>query len=309
MDIEQVNLNLLRVFHALMTERNVTRAATRLRLTQSATSSALTRLRAVIKDPLFVRTPQGMRPTPKANAIAEPIRQALEHFARALETSVLFDPATSTQTFRIATTGHALFVLLPELARAIENEAPHIRLDIAAIGGEHSVDPMQVDQIDMLIAPFANRGPSNFRAPPNFKVKKLFSDRIVVLVRRDHPKITSRLTATAFAAAEHIVIAPRRGPINGSIDQAMAKAGLRRNIRLTLPHHMVASHVVAASDLLVAMPERVARNAVATLPVRMLPLPIRIPEFTISMAWHERLHLDSGHRWLRDRFVTLCQKV
>jgi DNA-binding transcriptional LysR family regulator len=309
MDIEQVNLNLLRVFHALMSERNVTRAATRLRLTQSATSSALTRLRAVIKDPLFIRTPQGMRPTPKANAIAEPIRQALEHFARALETSILFDPAKSTQTFRIATADHALFVLLPELVRAIQNEAPHICLEITAIRGERTIDPAQVEHVDMLIAPFANRGPAELRPPPNFKIKKLFTEHIVVLARRDHPMIKSRLTLAAFAGAEHILVAPRGGWLNGSIDQAMAKAGLRRSIRLTLPHYLVAPHVVAASDLVVTIPERFARHTVTTLPIRMLPLPIKIPDLAISMAWHERLHLDSGHRWLRDRFEILCKKL
>jgi DNA-binding transcriptional LysR family regulator len=309
MNIDHINLNLLRVFQALMTERSVTKAAARLRLTQSATSSALSRLRMALDDTLFVRTPTGMQPTTKAIAIAEPIGRALEDFARALERSTHFDPSTASRTFHVATTDHALFVLLPSLTAAVQNQAPGVRLDVSGLGPQHNIDTGQLEQLDMMIAPFTNRGPTNFRPPPNARIKKLFTERIVVLARRQHPKIRTQLSLATFADAEHILIAPRGSWLTSSVDRAMAKEGITRNIRVTLPHYLIAPYVIASTDFLVTLPERLARHAVASLPIDIHPLPIAIPEFSISMAWHDRLQHDPAHQWLRGRLSALCRTV
>jgi DNA-binding transcriptional LysR family regulator len=309
MDIDRINLNLFRVLDVMLAERNVTRAAARLHLTQSATSSALARLRVVVNDPLFIRTPRGMQPTPKARSLAEPVRRALEELSHAIGTSSLFDPSTSTQTFRLATTDHALSVFLPSLAAHLQGEAPHVRLDVTALGPapDHDLDPTRTDRLDFLIAPFASKG--HLKAPPHFKMRKLFSERIVVLARKDHPQIKSRLSMTAFTQAAHILIAPRGGWLTGSVDRAMGALGLKRNIRITVPHYMVAPHVVAQTDMLVTLPERLAHHAIGTLPIRIHALPIAIPEFTISMAWHERIHTDLPHQWLRNRIAESCHSL
>lgn len=309
MDIDRINLNLFRVLDALLAERSVTRAAVRLHLTQSATSSALARLRAAVDDPLFIRSPRGMQPTPKARALAQPVRRALEELSRAVGKSALFDPLTSTQTYRLATTDHALSVFLPSLATLLQHAAPRIRVDVTALGPapDLDLDPMRIDRLDLLIAPFASKG--HLRAPPHFKMRKLFSERIVVLARKDHPSIRSRLSMGAFAKAEHILIAPRGGWLTGSVDQAMGTSGLQRNIRITVPHYMVAPHVVAQTDMLVTLPERLARHVVGTLPIRIHALPLTIPEFTISMAWHERLQSDPSHQWLRGRIADICSAL
>jgi DNA-binding transcriptional LysR family regulator len=309
MNIDHINLNLLRVFQALMMERSVTKAAARLRLTQSATSSALARLRVALDDTLFVRTPTGMQPTSKASEIAEPIQRALEEFSRALERSTGFEPSTASRTFHVATTDHALFVLLPLLTAAVQSQAPGVRLDVSALGPQHNIDTGQLEQLDMMIAPFTNRGPTNFRPPPNSRIRKLFSERIVVLARRKHPKIRTQLSLATFVGAEHILVAPRGSWLTSSVDRAMAKVGMKRNIRVMVPHYLIAPHVIASTDFLVTLPERLARHAVATLPIEIHPLPIAIPEFSISMAWHDRLQHDPAHQWLRGRLSELCRSV
>jgi DNA-binding transcriptional LysR family regulator len=307
MNIANVDLNLIRVFQALLLECNVTRAAGRLHLSQSATSNALARLRIVFSDPLFVRTPHGMEPTEKARKIGDCFERALTEIVVALDTTNAFDPATSTRSFRIATTDHALFSFLPDLAKGMETIAPLIRLDLIALGPQHDLEAARHQPLDMLIAPFSARGP--LRAPRKFEVKKLFGERIVAMARAKHPIIKSKLTMATFKSAHHILIAPRGGWLQGSVDQAMAKLRLKRNIRMTVPHYMVVPHVVAHTDMIATLPERIARYCAQTASVRLFPVPLDVPEFSISMAWDPKFNHDSAHQWLRTHLLSICHTL
>lgn len=289
----QLDLNLLAVFKALLDERSVTKAARRVGLSQPAASSALARLRHQLGDPLFVRTQQGMLPTAKAKALEAPIRTALGQIEDVIRLQTPFSAQSSRRSFRIMVTDHALTRVAPQLARILSKDAPQIRFDISSVGPETDYERLRTGDTDLMISFIV------VQPPPSFKAMKLFSEKHVVLVRQRHPKIRTKLTLKDYAEADHVLVAPRGGWVAGPIDQILAEKGLKRKVRMAIPSYLAAPHCVAFSDMLVTLPESVAKQHVGILPVKIFDIPAEARPFTVSMVWHERNHDDPAHHWLR----------
>jgi DNA-binding transcriptional LysR family regulator len=295
MGANSLDLNLLTVFKALLDERSVTKAAVRVGLTQPAVSSALARLRRQLGDPLFIRTQQGMLPTARAKALDAPIRAALEQIEGVVRYQTPFSPLTSGRSFKIMVTDHALTRAAPLLAAILSKDAPSVRFDISSVGPDTDYERLRTGDADLMISFIV------VQPPPNFKAMKLFSERHVVLVRQGHPRVRSRLTLKDYVEADHVLVAPRGGWIAGPIDQILAEKGLKRRVRMAIPSYLAAPHCVAFSDMLVTLPESVAKQHIGILPVKIFDIPAEARPFTVSMVWHERHHDDPAHRWLRKK--------
>jgi DNA-binding transcriptional LysR family regulator len=293
-----IDLNLLLALDALLEAKNVTRAAEAIGITQSAMSHALSRLRTVTGDALLVRGIGGMVPTPRAEALALPIRRALEEVRTALRASNRFDPKTARLFVRVGTSDYGELILLPRIVRRLERDAPGIDLRVAQYV-ESGPGLLAGGTLDLVVAPIR---PGD-EAPGMFGVK-LFDERFVCIVRRGHPLAKKKLTLARFAAASHALIAP--GGKGGSfVDESLARLGMSRHVTVTVPHFLVAPHLVAESDLILTVAERVANLLAAPLGLVVLTPPpeLRLEGFTISALWHERTHADPAHVWVRGLFT------
>ena len=292
-----IDLNLLVVLDALLAERHVTRAARRVGLTQSAASHALARLRALLDDPVLVRGPGGqMVPTDRAAALAPRLRRALDDLATALRGEPAFDPATARRTFRIATSDYAELILLPPLVARLARDAPGIDLELTQIP-EDPAALLAAGEIDGAIGVWRDRAWA-----AGIYQKRLFDDDFRCVVRAGHPLARRRLTLARFLELGHVLIAPR-GTRGGFVDEALERLGERRRIAVMIPHFLVAPHVIAASDLVITLPARVARAFAGPFDLAVLAPPLELPGFTTALVWHERAHHDPGQRWLRDALV------
>ena len=287
-----LDLNLLVVLDALLAERSVTRAASRLGLSQSATSHALARLRDHFGDPLLVRTGGKLVLTARANDLAEPVRGALAQLDGALRGARAFDPARARRAFTVAMADHLAALLLPPLHARIARTAPAVDLRVAAVHREIEAE-LDSDATDLLVTM------STGDDAQGLYQQRLFDDRYVCLVRRGHPAARRALTAEAYAALPHLLIAPRGG--RGVVDRELAARGLARRVAVQVPHALVAPHVVAASDLVLTAIARFARAYAAILPLDVIDVPLELPAVTCRQRWHERSHHDPAHAWLRAR--------
>jgi DNA-binding transcriptional LysR family regulator len=298
------DLNLLVALDALLSERNVTRAASRIGITQSAASHALARLRALTGDELLVRGPAGMVPTTRAEAMAGPVRRALEDMGRVLAPHAAFHPGTASLRFVIATSDYSELALLPRVVSRLAREAPSIELRVVTATEEPSA-VLAAGKIDLSIAPLR---PADARS--GMHARKLFDDRFVCVVRKNHPLAGKKLTLGRYAAASHALIAPM-GAEGGFVDDALARLGMRRRVALALPHFLVAPHIVAASDLILTLAARIAAILVKPLGLAMLapPAELGLQGFTISESWHERTHGDAARRWVREVIADAAAEI
>jgi DNA-binding transcriptional LysR family regulator len=300
-----VDLNLLPVLDALLHERHVTRAAKRVGLSQSAASHALARLRDLLGDPLLTRAHDGMKLTPRAEELRAPVRRALETLEWVVRPPEPFDPETARRTIRVGTTDFAELVLLPGLLEALASRAPGI--DIWAIANnDRGVDPVTRGEIDIALAPSR---PADRRLP-GIRSEELFAERFVCLVRADHPITRARggLTLERYLASRHAFIAPR-GRRGGVVDDALAARGLERRIALAVPHFLGAPFIVARTDLILTVAERVATEMAAHLPLAILEPPLKLDGFVIAAYWHERSDADPALAWVRARLAEIGSRV
>jgi DNA-binding transcriptional LysR family regulator len=291
------------MFQVLMQEGSVTKAAAKLRITQSSASSALGRLRDQLGDPLFTRTQGGVEPTQRAEAMYETISRALDDIDRATWDDVRFDPKFSSQRFRIMVTDHALARFTPIFADILTNDSPSISFEISSVGPDSDYDRLRSGAADVLISYLVSS------PPPSFKFQKLFVERLVIIAAKDHPVIQSRLTLEDYLAADHVVVVPRGGWLAGPIDQVLAERGLERKVRMTIPHYLGVPSTVANSHVIGAVPESIADQYLSVLPIRKWDPPIETKPFIVSMVWHERKHSDAGHRWMRGRIREAAKRL
>jgi DNA-binding transcriptional LysR family regulator len=294
------DLNLLLALDALLSERSVTRASARIGVTQSAASHALARLRRLTGDELLVRGRDGMVPTIRAEAMREPLRRALEDIRGTLSPQPAFDPKTARLRVYIGTTDYAELVLFPGVMARLGREAPGVELRVVALREEPGSD-LASGKLDVaLMPPIPNERGQGIRR------QQILEERFVCVARREHPLAKKKaLTLSGFAGASHALISPW-GTEGGFVDDALARLGLQRRVTLALPHAMVAPHIVASSDLLLTMPERVARVLAPPLDLVLIepPRELLLTGFTLDILWHERTHGDPARRWLRDVIVT-----
>ena len=294
MNVRALDLNLLRVFDAVLRGRSVTAAAGQLELTQPAVSNALARLRGAFGDALFLRTPRGMEPTPFARELAEPVRQALALLESALAHGPGFDPATSSRNFRFYMSDLGQIEFLPPLVERLRRVAPDVRLEAVALELEDISHALAAGSLDVAMGFLPGLGPPLRR-------KALFRDPYVCLVRAGHPIAT--LTKKIFLEASHALVSYRGG--HRVIEEALERAGLARRIVLRVPHFTVVPMVLERTDLILTLPARVARVYERSGAFRSLPPPVPIPSAEVALHWHERFDVDPGNRWLREQLVEL----
>jgi DNA-binding transcriptional LysR family regulator len=294
MNISGIDLNLLLAFEALMDERHVGRAAKRVGLSQPAFSNAIARLRVRLQDPLFVRRAHGMAPTPRAERISIPIRSALAQLRQTFEAPDSFDPATSAQRFRVALSDDVELRLIPLFARAMhsgELQMQTRRLDWLFTVPESE---LRNGTLDLAIGYF----PDARYLASGLVMESLSQEKNVVIARRNHPMWKCRLTVDRFTRLDHAAIIYRH-QVWGLIDNELASRGLRRRVRLALPHCLSLLHAVAASDLVGCIQESVVRQFGKGLNLRSCPEPLGLPPFVLRMVWHRQRESDPAHVWLR----------
>jgi DNA-binding transcriptional LysR family regulator len=294
MNVHDIDLNLLRVFDAVLHEKGVTPAAARLGLTQPAVSNALARLRKILGDALFVRTPRGMDATPFARELAEPVRQALALLESALAHGPGFDPATATRAFRFYMSDLGQIEFLPPLVERVQRDAPAVRLEAIALEVEDIADALAAGGLDLAVGFLPGLG-----AP--VRRQALFKDPYLCLMRADHPIET--LTKKRFLEAAHALVTYRGG--HRVIEEAMERAGVARRIALRVPHFTVVPMVLERTDLILTLPARVARVFERRGNLKSLPPPVTIPPAEVAVHWHERFEGDPGNRWLRELMTEL----
>jgi DNA-binding transcriptional LysR family regulator len=293
------DLNLLIVFDAVMQERSVTRAGSRIGLSQPAMSHALSRLRHMLKDELFVRAPDGMVPTPRAEALALPLRNALSEMQLALE-PVSFDPAASDRRFMLAVDNYCAVILTPPLAVAVSAAAPAIQLDLRPSGTLDVVDRLDRGDLDLTLGRAHNPG-------ERFATMKLLEDPFVLVMRRGHPASRSKLTALTYAALPHLEISSSQVDTS-FIDHWLAEGGFTRRIALRAPY-LSAAAILAQSDLVAAFTQRIAREFVRNHPLQICEPPYDSPRIETQMLWHRRLDRHPAHRWLRDIILSVSKSL
>ena len=292
-----LDLNLLRVFDALMQERKVVTAAEQLHLSAPAVSNALARLRRATGDALFTRSTQGMQPTPHALAMAQTLGSALAAIDASLARPARFEPATSQRRFCIAMTDIGEIVFLPALMRALQQQAPGVGISTERNAGSHTRDAMARGSTDLAVGwlPDLDAG---------FHQRRLFEQRYVCLMAKGHPLARGRLTASRFSAARHALVAGE-GTGHERIDRLLREQGLQRPALLRLPHFVAVPWIVRDSDLVVTVPLKLAEQVAPALALVQRELPIKLPDFEVNLFWHQRVHDDAGHRWLRGLWAAL----
>ena len=283
------DLNLLPVLHVLLEERNVTRAAGKLNLSQSAISRSLGRLRKLFNDPLFTRTPKGLNPTPRAEALAVQLRLSLSDIGR-LIAPVEFDPASTKRLFRLSTTDYGAQIFIPPVIRRIHREAPGIDLEIIP-WHEHLINELDQQNIDISACAVSN-------APAAVHGRGLGKDQFVCIMSRNHPLLQGNFTLQAYAEASHALVT-MGGERKGLVDYTLEKYGLQRRIALRVPHFVAAFALVAGTELILTVPYGLAKSCAADHGLEIIPFPAEQEELTYSLIWHERFMRDSGHIWLR----------
>jgi DNA-binding transcriptional LysR family regulator len=297
-NIASVDLNLLVAFDAILRERSITLAAQRIGLSQPAMSSALGRLRRTFNDPLFVRTRDGMQPTPYAQLLATPIQRACELIADSLQVGTDFDAATSTRPFTLYMTDIGEAVFLPRLLGALGTRAPRVSLRVLRIPERGAHDAMAAGEVDIAVGLFPNLKAGFFQ-------QRLYRDEFVCVLRADQRLPRGSLTPRQFATMRHAVITTAGTGHEATVERAFAGQRLRRQVALTIPHFMAVPVIVAKADLVVTVPRRLALAFAGYPNLRMLEPPIPIPPFEIKQHWHKRYHHDQANRWLRQLLAEL----
>lgn len=297
-NLRRIDLNLLVTLEALLTERNVTRAAKRLHLSQPSVSVQLRRLREIFADPLLSRSASGMAPTTRGQALVAPLRAALGEMRQVLELRHPFDPATAQTTWHIAAADYGEYaIVLPMLAH-LRKLAPATRLAIREASHSRMVKLMDGGTIDLAFL-------ITEAVPEHFHSRALFKEHYVVVARKRHPAFKRKLTIDTLCELEHVIVSPEGGGFRGVTDAALESRGRKRRVVLSVPHFLFVPDVLTRSDLVALLPSRLVKNRFDHLQVVAPPLPI--PAYEMAMMWHERSHLDPAHVWLRRQVMQRLQ--
>jgi DNA-binding transcriptional LysR family regulator len=283
----------LTALHALLEERHVTRAARRLGLTQSSMSHRLQRLREALGDPLFVRTKGRLVPTPRAEAIEKPLRDALEALRAAVAPAGAFDPATSRHVFDVAMPD-LLMPLLPALLAELSAAAPQVSVRVTGI-------PANLPAALAEGAPLLALAPSTF-ASASTVARPIGDVRFAVVMRRGHPLARRPLTPARWLSVGHVVVRVGNDQPN-VVGKVLAERGLTRTVALEVPSFLAGLLVAAGSDLVMNAPMPLAGDVAARLGLVVREAPIPLPKIPFALLWHERYRSDPAHRWMREVIV------
>ena len=293
------DLNLLIPLEVLLAEGNVTRAAKRLRLSPSAMSRALARLRETTGDPLLVRAGRGLVPTPRALELRDRVSQLVQGSEAVLRPAEKLDLKQLVQTFTLRTSEGFVETFGPDLITRVGKEAPGVRLFFMQKPNKDSA-PLRDGTVDL------ETGVVEKTTAQELRVQALFRDGYVGVVRKGHPLSKGKITRLRYAAGSHICVS-REGLEQGPIDEALRPFGLERKIVTIVGGFATALGLSRASDLIASVPERHTRNLRAGM--HSFPLPVATPEFTVSLLWHPLLDADPAHRWLRSQVLDICAAI
>ncbi|MFD1333659.1 LysR family transcriptional regulator [Methylopila musalis] len=299
-NLSRLDLNLLVAFDALVTERSVTRAAARVGLGQSAMSHALARLRTMFGDELLIRGPQGMRVTPRAQALIQPARAALAQIQEMVARREAFDPATEERTFTIGMPDSAEVLLMPKLIALLRKEAPGVRLLVRTIDRIRILQDLDQDRVDLGIGLFED-------GELHHKRRLLQRESYLCIFNPDLLGVSAPISLEDYVRLPHVLTSLVETP-HGVVDDALAKIGLSRDIVLTSPRFTAAPFVVKQAPVIATMHARVARYFAEVLDLAVSPAPVILPDVAISMLWHASYDGDPGHRWLRETILKLSDE-
>lgn len=294
MDFHGVDLNLLVAFNALMNERNVTRAATQVGVSQPAMSAALSRLRNLIGDPLFQRGSAGLVPTPRARDLALPVASALRQIELAMVSQPVFEPGAASVTFKLGLQDYPTLVLLPALLEALEQTVPGISLNVHAFNDrDDAVDLLDAGVIDAAI------GVSPAHTDARILTRPLLRDDFVTIVSGDNPVAAGPMDLGTYLALRHVLVSPE-GQLHGLVDQSLAQQGKQRKLALTVPQIFAVPAVVARTNMAATILRRVAQHAQASHRLALFPPPLALPEIVFHLIWHRRSDNHPSQLWFRE---------
>jgi DNA-binding transcriptional LysR family regulator len=301
-NLAAIDLNLLVAFEALLEQHSVTKAAEALQIGQPAMSAALSRLRVLFEDELFVRLGRQMQPTLKALEIAPGIMTALQQIRQTLTASQAFEPISSDRTFAIGSSDYTSFVLMPSLLEFSHQIAPSINFQMIGFEKDSVSDLLEQGVIDVALGVFPN-------PPRQTKWEPIFEERFVGIARQGHPAVQQgSMNLETFAQLSHALATLRRD-MTGAIDKVLNEQKLERRIAFTTPHMMVLPFAIASSDLVAALPRRIALRLATVCNLIIFELPIEAKPWTVSMLWSTLSDRDEANRWLRDAIKVISQKI
>ncbi|HVH99597.1 MAG TPA: LysR family transcriptional regulator [Enhygromyxa sp.] len=295
MHLAAIDLNLLVTLDVLLAEESVTAAARRLRLTQSAVSRSLAKLRELFDDELFVRTGAGMRPTRRALELAAPLRRTLGELGALLEPRERFDPATAQRTFQIASLDYTQLTLLAPWSARLPERAPGINLAVRQLSVQSKRD-LEAGTLDVYVSP-------RVRTAAGVVWTHLHDEDYTCVVWEGHA--SKRLSLSRYAQLEHILVAPGERP-GGIVDRVLAEQGVTRRVSVQVPTFLIVPYLLIDTQRVVTLPRTIAQYFVEHHPLRLLEPPIELPHNSMYLGWHELHRDDPGHAWLRTQLTQMA---
>lgn len=299
---ETIDVHLLRVLHALLTESSVSKAARRLNQSQPAVSTALRRLRDLTGDALLVRSKNGMTPTERGASLLEPVKQALASIESIVVQQTRFDPASSRRIFNIATPDYLNAALLGRIVSRMRRIAPHSQIIFHSLGPDQDFTAaLESGELDVVIG--------NWPQPPEqLRISPLFEDEVVCMMRADHPLANRPLTEKQYLDAEHVAPTPYSVGRRGVIDMHLARERLKRNVVAWVPYFNLAPYMLLESDMIFTSPRMLAEHYTRLLPLSISRSPIDFPPMSFYLLWHDRTHQAEEARWFREQIVSVARQ-
>jgi DNA-binding transcriptional LysR family regulator len=292
---QRIDLNLLVIFEAIYRSRNLTAAGRALGLSQPAMSQALGRLRVTFNDPLFVRLPGSLQPTPLASEISPALFEGLDVIRESLRRKT-FDPIKSVRMFNIGMGDIAEVVHLPQVVRQVHIDAPYVQLNCSTIPGPRLAEALGDGEVDVAAG--------IYHVGAGCRDVELYESEYACVLRADHPAIGSKLTLKQFQAAEHVLVAPKGASRHAQIiERALTSRSVNAQIAVQVSTFHGVTALITGTDLIATIPGRLARYMQETSNILVLPPPIPLPKFKVSLYWHERFHREPGNAWLRSVFI------
>ncbi|NEU72236.1 LysR family transcriptional regulator [Hassallia byssoidea VB512170] len=292
-----VDLNLLVVFDALMTSQHLTRAAEKIGLSQPATSNALSRLRKLFKDDLFIKTSKGMTPTPKAIELAEFIHEVLLQVQTAIYSESQFIPKQSDRIFRLGMDDYSELVFLPKLLKQLEILAPKVKIQVRSTNWMRSPKLLDADEIDLAIGHCPQ-----FQA---WHTRQLLYQEHFVCLFAEKFLFQKAIALEEYIAASHLLVSPKEDMV-GLVDKALALQNLSRNVAMSVPNFLIVPFILVNTNLIATLPAQLVKTFVEVWQLYASPLPFEMTGFSVDILWHNKNDRDQGHIWLRNLISQIC---
>ena len=304
-NLGRIDLNLLLHLDALLAERSVTRAATRVGISQSAMSHNLARLRKLFSDELLTRGPEGMRLTPRAVTLVEPARATLAQIQTLVLYDEAFDPATAVRTFRLGLPDSMEVLIIPALLARLRKVAPGIHVRLYNFDFSTLLNDLDADELDLAI------GYDAFpQGQAHHKRRLLLTETYLCMFNSERTGIAPPISLDDYVRLPHVMTSMRPGRnIHGVVDEALEKLGLRRSVVLTTPRFLAIPSLVARTPVVVTMHARLARLFAAELGLSVSPPPVELREVPVSLLWHASYDHDPAHMWLRQLVIQLVAEL